>query len=371
MTGSAALFRPFPLFGTELRNRIAMAPMTRGRIPPSGAPDSLTVDYYTQRASAGLIICEGTCPLPGGECSTGVPAIHGDDHVAGWAAVTRSVHEAGGHIAIQLWHAGRVSSMDWQPDGGAPLGPSAIRAAGARIRDRTGRAREPDMPREATRGEIQGLIDGFAHAALNAVAAGFDGVELHGANGYLLHQFFSDNANQRGDAYGGAPANRIRFAIEVAEAVTAAIGKARVGIRISPLSGYQAAKVSDPDRLYPLLTEELSRIGLAYVHCVEGEPGGARVTDPGDISGFDFVALRRAFDGAWIANNFYDWARAERAVARGNADMVSFGRPFIANPDLVARLRAGKPLAAINPDTLYAPGGLGYTDYPALDDADA
>jgi N-ethylmaleimide reductase len=224
---------------------------------------------------------------------------------------------------------------------------------------------DPDVPREATTAEIAGLVEAFAQAARNAVEAGCDGVELHGANGYLLHQFFSERSNRRTDRYGGTASNRIRFPLEAAEAAVAAIGPERVGIRISPLAAYQDARVGDPEAIYPALLAELNRLNLAYVHCVEGEPGKA---DGAPDADFDFPALRRQFRGAWIANNGYDAPRAAERIAAGDADLVSFGRPFIANPDLPERIRLGAPLNPINQTNMYAGRREeGYTDYPALE----
>ena len=230
-----------------------------------------------------------------------------------------------------------------------------------------GQMSEPDTPREASVGELARLVDGFAQAARNAIAAGCDGVEIHGANGYLLHQFFSERANRRSDAYGGSAARRVRFALEVAEAVAAAVGAHRTGLRISPLSTHQAAVVDDPSVVYPELLRALDPLRLAYVHCVEGEPGGATVFNAGDVSAFDFIAARKLFAGAWIANNFYDADRAARAIRSGHADLVSFGRPFVANPDLVDRVRRGAKLNQVDPATLYSGGAAGYTDYPSLE----
>ena len=363
------LFTPFTLAsGLELPNRFVMPAMTRSRAPADGSPSDLSALYYAQRASAGLVIGEGTNPLPGGCGFPGVPGIYTPAHIAGWRRVTDEVHAAGGRMFLQLWHGGRISSAAWQPDGRPPLGASAVRAENALMMTPEGQRGQPDVPREATLDEIRWLVDGFAQAARNAVEAGCDGVEIHGANGYLVHQFFSDRANVRTDAYGGSPANRIRFAVEIAEAIAAAIGPERCGIRISPLAAYQDAPVSDPSDVYPLLLPELDRIGLVYVHCVEGEPSGVNTGAPAPEREFDFPAARRLFSGAWIANNNYDAARAARTIARGDADLVSFGRPFIANPDLPRRVRLGAPLNVMDMARTYgAKGETGYTDYPALE----
>jgi len=361
------LFRPFDLAGLRLNNRFVMPAMTRSRTPAPGAPTALNALYYAQRASAGLVIAEGTSPAPGGTGFPGVPAIHDPEHVQGWRQVAEAVHGQGGRLFLQLWHGGRISSAAWQPDGRAPLGPSAVRAENGVTVSPAGQPGPPDRPREATRAEIDGLVEAFAKAARNAIAAGCDGVEIHGANGYLVHQFFSDRANVRTDAYGGAPKNRIRFAVEIAEAIAAEVGPQRTAIRISPLAAYQDAPVSDPSQVYPPLLAELDRIGVAYVHCVEGEPGGINTGQAAMERTFDFPAARRLFGGAWIANNGYDPQRAARAIAAGDADLVSFGRPFIANPDYPERVRLGAPLNVIDTATAYAGAGeRGYTDYPKL-----
>lgn len=361
------LFRPFTLGTLTLPNRIVMSPMTRGRVPASGVPDDLTALYYAQRASAGLILTEGTCPAAGGVGMPGVPGIREEEHVAGWRRVVDGVRARGGRMVMQLWHCGRVSLAEWQPEGRAPIGPSAVPALGARSRKADGTVREPDLPREATVEELQALVDAFARAAANARRAGCEGVEIHACNGYLLHQFFSDEANRRSDRYGGSALNRVRLAVEIAEAIAAEIGAERTGIRISPLSEHQSAPIGDPYELAKVLVGELDRLGLAYVHCVEGDTalhGGGRA----DAPRLDFRALRRGFGGAWIANNAFDRVAAEKILADGGADLVSFGRLFIANPDLVERFRRRAPLNALERDTVYrqADPRIGYTDYPAL-----
>ena len=284
------LFEPFDLKGLKLKNRFVMPAMTRARTPPPGTPTDLNALYYAQRASAGLVIAEGTNPVPGGAGFPGVPAIHAPEHVEGWRRVAEAVHGAGGKLFVQLWHGGRISSAAWQPDGRPPLGPSAVRAENALFMTPDGQRGDPDVPREATQGEIDWLVEGFAQAARNAIAAGCDGVEIHGANGYLVHQFFSDRANRRTDKYGGAPRNRARFALEIAEAIVAAVGPEHTAIRISPLSLHQDAPVSDPIEVYAALLPELSRLGIAYVHCVEGEAAGINSGTPAPERTFDFPA---------------------------------------------------------------------------------
>jgi len=362
------LFRPFDLAGLQLNNRFVMSPMTRARAPASGVPDELTIRYYSQRASAGLIIAEGTNPMAGGQSFPGVPAVYRAEHVEGWREVADAVHAAGGKLFVQLWHAGRVSHRLWQPDGRLQGGPSPVRAEGGLAMSPDGQRIEPEAPREFTEGEILALIEGFAQAAKNAVEAGCDGVEIHGANGYLAHQFISDRANVRTDRWGGSPEGRMRFPLEVAAAVAAAVGPGRTGIRLSPLAAWQDAPVSDPEAVYPPLIGELDRLGIAYVHCVEGEPGGVNNRFEATASGFDFAGARRLFRGAWIANNGFDPERAARKIASGEADLVSFGRPFIANPDYPARVRRGAPLNPLDAATTYGgKGEAGYTDYPALE----
>ena len=362
------LFTPFELAGLQLKNRFAMPAMTRARTPAPGTPTELNALYYAQRASAGLVIAEGTNPVPGGSGFPGVPAIFAPEHVEGWRRVADEVHAAGGKIFVQLWHGGRISSAAWQPDGRPPLGASAVQAQNALFMTPDGQRGQPDTPREATQAEIDWLVEGFAKAARNAIDAGCDGVEIHGANGYLVHQFFSDRANVRTDGYGGAPRNRIRFAVEIAEAIAAEIGPEHTAIRISPLAAYQDAPVSDPSDVYPLLLAELDRLGIAYVHCVEGEPSGINTGQGAPEREFDFPAARRLFRGAWIANNAYEPDRAARAIAAGDSDLVSFGRKFIANPDYPLRVRLGAPLNEIDNVTAYAGHAeRGYTDYPALE----
>ena len=362
------LFTPFDLAGLPLKNRFVMPAMTRSRTPAPGTPTELNALYYAQRASAGLVIAEGTNPVPGGSGFPGVPAIYAPEHVEGWRRVADKVHAAGGRIFVQLWHGGRISSAAWQPDGRPPLGASAVQAQNALFMTPDGQRGQPDVPREATWGEIAWLVEGFVKAARNAIDAGCDGVEIHGANGYLVHQFFSDRANRRTDAYGGSAKNRIRFAVEIAEAIAAEVGPERTAIRISPLAGYQDAPVSDPADVYPLLLEKLDQLGIAYVHCVEGEPVGINTGTPAPERQFDFWMARQLFGGAWIANNGYEPERAAHAIERGYADLVSFGRKFIANPDYPLRVKLGAPLNAVDNATAYAgEAERGYTDYPVLE----
>ncbi len=365
----SVLFTPFDLGGITLKNRFVMPAMTRSRCPADGVPDDHSVAYYSQRAGAGLVLGEGTTPMAGGASFPGVPGIHEPAHIAGWRRVTDAVHAAGGRMFLQLWHSGRVSHRDWQPDGRLQGGPSPIQAVGGLMMTPDGKMTDPETPREFDEADIQALVDGFARAARNAIEAGFDGVEIHGANGYLVHQFISDRSNQRSDRWGGSVQKRIRFPLAVAEAVSAEIGGARTGIRVSPTATHQDGLTSDPADVYPPLITALNRFDLAYVHCIEGQPGGNNVHHPGELE-FDFPAARRLFKNAWIANNFYDPDKAAAAINAGDADLVSFGRPFISNPDYPERIRRGAPLNEIDRDKLYAgKGAVGYTDYPSLEEA--
>jgi N-ethylmaleimide reductase len=359
------LFEPFSLRGLKLANRLVMAPMSRHRASADGLPHPLAPLYYRQRATAGLIVSEGTLVSPSAKGFPGIPGIYLPEHVTGWMDTIEAVHQAGCPIFIQLWHCGRIAHRSHLPDGEAPVAPSAIRAEQGMVMLDDLSWAKPDMPRALETAEIGRLVQEHVHAALMAVAAGADGVEIHAANGYGAAQFLCDRANQRTDRYGGSAHNRCRFVIETAEAIGAAIGAAKVGIRLSPTSTYQDAWDSDPEALYGVLLPALSRLGLAYVHMVEGFPGKSR-----DIPGFDFAAARRRFDGPWIVNNLYDLASAEQVVERGDADLVSFGQQFLANPDLVRRFREQLPLNAVDESTLYGGSAEGYTDYPFVIDED-
>ena len=285
-----------------------------------------------------------------------------DAQVEGWRRATDAVHQAGGRIFAQLWHVGRISHVSLQPNGGAPVAPSAIRA-NTRTFIESGFA-EVSEPRALETAEIPGVVADFAKAAANAKRAGFDGVELHGANGYLIDQFLRDGTNKRADAYGGSIENRARFALEVVDAVVKVWPAARVGIRIAPVSPANDIADSNPAAIFGHLVAKLSERKIGYIHVVEGATQGDR-----NIAPFDWAALRRAFSGAYIANNGYTREMATEALAAGNADLVAFGRPFIANPDLVERLRRGAELATGDRATFFGGGAHGYTDYPALSDA--
>lgn len=358
---TAKLFTPIRVGALNLSNRVVMAPLTRNRArPEDDAPHDLNVTYYAQRAGAGLIITEATQISPEGKGYAWTPGIYSDAQIAGWKKVTDAVHVEGGKIVIQLWHVGRISHLSLQPDGQAPVAPSAI-AAESKTFDGE-RFVPTSTPRALDISEMPRLVDDFRKATRNARAAGFDGVEIHAANGYLLDEFLRDGANHRTDAYGGSIENRSRLLFEVIEGVVGAWDAGHVGIRLSPFSSANGLTDSDPQALFSYVIEQINRFGLAYLHMVEGQTGGTR-----DLAeGQSLAALRAKFDGVYMANNGYDRQMALDAVDDGRADLVAFGRPFIANPDLVARLQADAPLNALDTDTLYGGGAKGYTDYPAM-----
>jgi len=357
---ASVLFEPFRLGSLELPNRIVMAPLTRCRAGHGtdalGAPAAA---YYAQRASAGLIISEATQISPQGKGYPWTPGIYSEAQIEGWRQVAEGLHAKGGRIFAQLWHVGRISHPSHQPGGALPVAPSAVKPAGQAFTE----AGFADFvtPRALGLDEIPGIVAQYRQAALNAKAAGLDGIELHAANGYLLDQFLRDGTNKRTDAYGGSIGNRMRLTLEVVKAVTEVMPPDRVGIRIAPASTVNDISDSDPNALFGSLIEALNPFGLAYLHVVEGITGVTR--DPGEV---DFKALRRAFKGAYMANNLYTRELAAEAVASGNADLIAFGRPFIANPDLVERLRLGAALNVPDVTTFYGGGEQGYLDYPTL-----
>ena len=346
-------------------NRIVMAPLTRDRAGPNQVPTALMATYYAQRAGAGLIVTEGTQISAEGQGYLDTPGIYSDAQVAGWKPITDAVHANGGRIVMQLWHVGRISHVSLLPPGMRPVSSTAQRANGKTF---TAQGFEDvSEPRALRLDEMPRLIADYRHAARNAIDAGFDGVEVHAANGYLLEQFMRDSINDRTDAYGGSQENRARLTVEVMAAVADEIGAGRTGIRLSPVTPANDAKPdSDAQAMYGLVVERLAPLGLAFMHVVEGATGGPR-----DIAPFDFTALRARFkrgnsQGAWIVNNGYTRAMAVEAVATGAADMVAFGKPFISNPDLVERLRADVPLAPPQRETFYGGGTEGYIDYPTM-----
>ncbi|MBM1170898.1 alkene reductase [Microvirga arabica] len=356
-----ALFQPFTLGSLTLPNRLVMAPLTRNRAAEGDVARDITATYYTQRASAGLLISEGSQISHQGQGYLRTPGIYTPEQVAHWRKVTDAVHKAGGRIFIQLWHVGRVSHTSLLPGGAAPVAPSALRAQ-ARTLLESGFA-EVSEPRALEVSEIPAVLREYENAARNAKEAGFDGVEIHAANGYLLDQFMKDGSNHRTDAYGGPIENRARLTIEVAEAVLKVWDKGRVGIRLSPAK-VNDAEDSNPQALFSHVVERLDRLGLAYIHMIEGATQGDR-----NAVNVDYTGLRRSFHGAYIANNGYDREMAAQAVASGRADLVAFGRLFIANPDLVKRFRLNAPLNQPDRATFYGGGTEGYTDYPALNEA--
>lgn len=355
------LFQPVRLGPYELANRIVMAPLTRSRASAAGVPTALMVEYYAQRASAGLIIAEGTNVSPQGRGYAFTPGLYSEAQVAGWRQVTEAVHARGGRIFPQLWHVGRMSHPSLQPGGDLPVAPSAIRPEAMSY---TEAGFQPCLtPRALETHEIPKIVEQYRRAARNALAAGFDGVEIHAANGYLIEQFLRDSTNKRTDAYGGSRENRARLLAEVAEAVAGVCGGARVGVRLSPVAPVNGAALdSDPAATYLHAVERLNPFRLAYIHVIEGATQGPREI-PG---GFDLQSLRHAFNGLYMANNGYDRTLALEARRRDLADLISFGRLYIANPDLVERLRAGAPLNVPAPKTFFGGGAAGYTDYPAL-----
>ncbi|KTD67020.1 NADH-dependent flavin oxidoreductase, Oye family [Legionella steelei] len=354
------LFTPFKLRELTLKNRIVMAPLTRNRsIHGIDTPSELNAEYYAQRAEAGLIIAEATQISPTGKGYAWTPGIYSPEQIVGWKLVTDAVHARGGAIYLQLWHVGRISHPSLQPGGIAPVAPSALTATGQRTFIENGTFVEVGAPRALELSEIPGIIEDYRVAARNAVLAGFDGVEIHAANGYLIHQFLCDGSNHRTDQYGGSITNRLRFALEVTTAVVSEVGAHRTGIRIAPVSHANGVTDTSPAAVFFPLVQELSRFNLAYVHVIEGETQGARA-----FYGFDFHALRKAFDGPWMVNNGYTLEMATEAVASGYADLVAFGRYFIANPDLVTRFKKNVPLNEPERATLYGGGVKGYTDYP-------
>ncbi|WP_296707374.1 alkene reductase [Rhodoblastus sp.] len=354
------LFQPYQLGDLTLANRIVMAPLTRNRATPgTDAPNDLMVEYYRQRASAGLIVTEASQISQQGQGYIHTPGIYTDEQARGWRRINDAVHEAGAKIFIQLWHVGRISHVSLQAEGAAAVAPSAIRA-NSKTFVASGFV-ETSEPRALELSEIPGIVADYARAAERAKEAGFDGVEIHAANGYLLDQFQKDGSNHRTDAYGGSIENRSRLTLEVVDAIAKILPPGRIGIRLSPVSPANDVSDSAPQAVFDYLVGQLDARKLGYIHIVEGATGGPR-----DIAPFDFAALRKAFHGAYVANNSYDRALATQAVATGAADLIAFGRPFISNPDLVERLRRDAPLNALDVKTLYGGGAEGYTDYPAL-----
>lgn len=359
---SDSLFQPFTLGDIPLANRIVMAPTTRNRAGEGNVPTAMTAEFYGQRASFGLIIAEATQISAQAQGYVATPGLHTDAQIAGWKIVTDAVHAKGGKIFVQLWHTGRMSHTVFQPGNQAPVAPSAIAAKAKTFVPGEGFV-NTSTPRALETAEIPGIVADFGTAAVNAIKAGFDGVEIHGAHGYLLDSFLRDGANKRTDAYGGSIENRARFLIEAVASAIKAIGAGRVGVRLSPVSPVNDSAESNPQPLFEHVVRELEKLHPVYLHIVEGSTGGPRDNAP-----FDYDALRRLYSGVWVVNNGYSRDMALDAAANGHADLVSFGRAAMANPDLPRRLKEDAPLNALFDDVpLYGgTGAHGYIDYPTL-----
>jgi N-ethylmaleimide reductase len=354
---SKLLFSEIPFGRTQLKNRVVMAPLTRSRAV-GNIPNELMAIYYSQRAGAGLIITEGTAPSPNGLGYARIPGLFSQEQVDGWKNVTDRIHRSGGRVFIQLMHTGRASHPDNLPAGARVLAPSAIQLSGEMYTDSHGPQPYP-VPHEMTDSDIQQAIGEYVHASRLAIEAGFDGVELHGANGYLIDQFLNTASNQRSDPWGGSVAGRIRFAVEIARKVGEAIGFDRLGIRLSPYGAFNDMK-TDPDteNVYEQLAKELGKLGLLYIHVVDHSAMGAPEVKPSVKQ-----KIRDQFTGRVILSGGYDADRAERDLIEKKGDLVAFGRSFISNPALVDQLRDGAALTAPDPSTFYTPGAKGYTDY--------
>lgn len=357
------LFRPLDAGALRLPNRLVMAPMTRNRAGTVRVPNALMAEYYRQRAGAGLIVTEATTVSPEGYGYVDTPGIMTEAQVEGWKPVTEAVHRAGGRIALQLWHVGRVSHPLFQPGGALPVAPSAVGFDGTSY---TAEGPKPIVtPRALKLDEIRRIVDDYAMGAANARRAGFDAVELHGANGYLIDQFLRDGVNRREDAYGGSVENRARFLLDIVRAVSAAWSPDRLGVRISPSGTFNGMSDSDPRATFGHVADVLSPLGLAYLHVVEPDASDARHGGPG-WTAVPSSALRPRFKGVLIGAGGYDASTARAAVQAGTVDAVAFARAYLANPDLAERLRKGAPLNPPDPSTFYGGAARGYIDYPAL-----
>lgn len=353
------LFSPVKLGSIALDNRMVMAPLTRNRAGEGGVPQAMNITYYEQRATAGLIITEATPISPMAHGYPALPGIYTADQVAGWKKITAAVHAKGGKIVLQLWHVGRISHPSLLPNNALPVAPSAIKPAGKAF---TYKGLEDFVtPRALDAAELPAIINDYTHAAQCALDAGFDGVEIHAANGYLLDQFLRDGTNTRTDNYGGSIENRVRLLLEVTAAVVAVAGADKVGVRISPVNPFNDMKDSNPQALFNYVAKALSAYNLAYLHTVEGGIHGG-----GDFEMIDFAHIRKNFNGAYIANLAYDKERGNAAIIKGNADAIAFGVPFIANPDLVERYKIDAPLNEADSKSFYGGSEKGYTDYPSL-----
>ena len=360
------LFSPTQLGDLNLPNRLVMAPLTRQRSLPGNVPGELNARYYAQRANAGLIISEASQVCPQGQGYAWTPGIHSAEQVAGWQQVTQAVHQAGGRIFLQLWHVGRISHPLLQPGGADPVAPSAIQAnAECYVVEADGSHHKAATakPRALELHELPGIVAAYAQGTANAIQAGFDGVEVHAANGYLLDQFLCSNSNQRSDAYGGSVENRARLVLQVVDAVVATVGDSRkVGIRISPMGTFGDVHDANPLETFSYLVEQLNSRQLGYLHVNRPDWLG------GTFEGYDALLrkLRQLYQGTLIIAGGQTAESGEQAIAEGLADLVAYGRPYIANPDLAARFQIGATLNPLNPATLYGGGAEGYTDYPAL-----
>lgn len=354
------LFSPATLGSIALKNRMVMAPLTRSRAPKdTGVPQDLNVTYYAQRATAGLIITEATPISAMAHGYILLPGIYTDEQIAGWKKVVDAVHAEGGKIIMQLWHVGRIAHPSLLPNAALPVAPSAIKPAGQAFTYEG--LIDFVEPRALDASELPALVQDYVHATKCALAAGFDGVEIHAANGYLLDQFLRDGSNKRNDNYGGSFENRVRLLMEVTKAVVAVAGCDKVGVRLSPINPFNDMHDSNPQALFNFVAESLNQFNLAYLHVVEGNIDGEAQT-------FDFAAMRKLYKGNYMANLGYDKVRGNAAIASGHADVIAYGVPFIANPDLVRRYKTNAPLNAPKPDLFYGGDEKGYTDYPFLTD---
>ncbi len=355
------LFEPITLGDISLKNRMVMAPLTRGRAGESRIPNDLMAEYYSQRASAGLIITEATAVSKQGYGWYGAPGAYTDEQFEGWRKTTNAVHEQNGKIVMQLWHMGRVSHPDFQ-DGELPVGPSAVAAEGDA---HTPNGKQPYVvPRALETAEIKSLTPDYVTAARRAIDAGFDGVEIHAANGYLLDQFIRDGSNKRDDEYGGSIENRIRLPLEITKAVAKEIGAGLVGIRISPTNPFNTMDDSDPVATFTTLAKKLNALDLAYLHVMEPISDEARFYN--ENAPYVTPHIRELYNGNLMVNGSYDKEKGIAAIEQNNADAIAYGVPFLANPDLVERYKKNAPLNEPNQDTFYQGKADGYTDYPTL-----
>jgi len=359
------LFSPLQAGTITLANRVAMAPMTRNRATSDNIPTDIMAEYYGQRAGTGLIITEGTSPSPNGVGYPRIPGLYNAEQIAGWKKITDTVHAKGGHIFVQLMHTGRIGHASSLPEGAQIVAPSAVAAAGQIWSDKAGSMVDHPVPRALTTEEVKSTINEYVQAAKNAIKAGFDGVEFHSANGYLIEQFINPGTNQRTDEYGGSIENRGRFLLEIVEKSIAAIGKDKIGARFSPYGAFNDMPVyGEVDETYAYLSEKLNDLGILYLHVLDHSAAGAPPV-PQEIKD----SIRSIFKNNIVLCGNFNAETAEAALAGGHADLVAFGKPHLSNPDLAKRLQTGAELATPDFTTLYTPGTKGYTDYPALAEA--